>query len=322
MKARISTAVFCSLLALAFAHAQTAHAPPDATTVQIDNTKSTSKPDDVQTPEANPARPTFTNPAHIPPVGYLQFEQGFVEARNSPGLGRQFSLSQVTKVAVHPRLMFEFLSQPFAFTTTPTGPYQDVGDLDAAIQVLPVLEHGLTPTIAFAYQHVLRSGSAPNLDVGSSSQSAVLLISGDLGDTHYDTNFVLSEQTGPGPSEADVRRAQAGQMISATRPILSRLAGDRLGLTGELWHVTQPLPTTDLHDLPVARANAVGALFALSYAVAPNFVVDAALNHGLTTTSTQWQFLAGFTYLLPHRMWSQHSNAPRPPARRHHIPHK
>jgi hypothetical protein len=218
--------------------------------------------------------------------------------------------------------MFEFQSQPFAFTTTPTGPYHDVGDLDAAFQFLPVLEHGYAPTIAFAYQHVLRSGSAPNLDVGSASQSAVLLISGDLGGTHYDTNFVLSEQSGPGPSGSEVRRAQYGQMMSATHPIFSHLADEKLGLTGELWHLTQPLPTTDIHNLPVARANAVGALLAISYAAAPNLVLDAAINHGLTTTSTQWQFLAGFTYLLPHRMWSQHSTAPKPPPRHHQNPYK
>ena len=54
------------------------------TQIQVDNAESTSKPDDVQIPEANPARPTVTNPAHIPPVGYLQFEQGLVEARPRP----------------------------------------------------------------------------------------------------------------------------------------------------------------------------------------------------------------------------------------------
>jgi hypothetical protein len=35
-------------------------------------------------PEANPGRPTVSTPATITPVGYLQFETGFVPAYQSP----------------------------------------------------------------------------------------------------------------------------------------------------------------------------------------------------------------------------------------------
>jgi hypothetical protein len=66
------------------------------TQVQVDNTLSTEKSGNPETPEANPARPTVTNPAHIPPVGYVQLEQGFVEAHGSPGLASQTGLSQTT----------------------------------------------------------------------------------------------------------------------------------------------------------------------------------------------------------------------------------
>src|SRR4029077_18161573 len=31
-------------------------------------------------------------------------------------------------------------------------------------------------------------------------------------------------------------------------------------------------------------------------------VIDAGFNHRLTDTSTRWEILAGFTYLLPHRL--------------------
>ncbi len=87
--------------------------PPCRSTTPL----STAKPDDKQVPEANPARPTVTNPAHIPPVGYLQFEQGFLYATASPGgVAHQLSVVQTTKLAVHPRLMFQVLSQPFAAT--------------------------------------------------------------------------------------------------------------------------------------------------------------------------------------------------------------
>ena len=35
-------------------------------------------------PEANPARPTVSNPATLIPVGYLQFETGTLGATDSP----------------------------------------------------------------------------------------------------------------------------------------------------------------------------------------------------------------------------------------------
>jgi hypothetical protein len=32
-------------------------------------------------------------------------------------------------------------------------------------------------------------------------------------------------------------------------------------------------------------------------------VLDAGFNRGLTGTSTRWEIFAGFTYLLPGRLW-------------------
>jgi hypothetical protein len=254
-------------------------------------------------PAANPARPTFTNPADLPPAGYLQFEQGLVQAGSSPGLDRQFSIGQVTKIAVHPRLMFAFVSQPFAYSKAGPDSSRDAGDLDVAVQGVVHARRGASPTVALAYQNVVRSGSAPNLDIGSSSRSLILLVSGDIGATHYDTNYMVSEQTVSAAPSGTLRRAQFGQTICISHPIFAARTDSRLGLSGELWHQTQPLPTTDRDNRPVPRANAVGALAALSYTVRPNLVLDTAFNRGLTSTSTSWQYLAGFTYLLPHRLW-------------------
>lgn len=142
--------------------------PP--TQVQIDNAESTSKPDDVQIPEANPARPTVTNPAHIPPVGYVQFEQGLLQAGSSPeGLTRQFSLVQTMKLSIHPRLMVEFASQPIAVSRAADSPGNpaltrtDTGDLILGVQGLTIREKGRRPTIAIGYLQRVRAGSAPDL---------------------------------------------------------------------------------------------------------------------------------------------------------------
>lgn len=216
--------------------------------------------------------------------------------------------------------MLFMASQPFTASNTVTGSTRDTGDLDLGVQGLLYLEHGQIPTVAFAYQRLVRSGTAPNLDLGGLFQSATVLISGDLGDFHYDTNFGVTEQTSPKPSGITLHRAQYSQTLSVTRDLLPKLTDHKLEITGELWHFTQPLPSTDIHNLSVARANAAGALLALGYALSPYLVFDAAVDHGLTSTSTQWQAFTGVTYLLPHRLWPQHRGTPPSrPTNPHHI---
>jgi len=294
----------------------TSPAPP--TPVQIDNAASTAKLDDVQTPEANPSRPTITNPAHIPPVGYLQFEQGFLEAHASPSLDRQFSLTQAVRLSLHPRLMLQFSSQPLAQSRLPDSSGNssnsaiDPGDLTLGLQAVLVKESGPKPAIALSYLHRVRAGSAPDLDIGSFSQSGVVLLSGDLGKFHYDTNFLVSEQVSD-----PVRRAQFGQTLSITHDLLPERLHDKLEITGEIWHLTQPLVNSTRNGDSSPRSNAVGMLWALGYTLRPNLVLDAGFDRGLTSTSTEWQGFAGFTYLLPHRLWPHRETTPRPVNRRH-----
>jgi hypothetical protein len=283
------------------------NAPATQTQAQSDNATTTSKADAASIPAANPARPTITNPASLPPVGYLQFEQGFLQANGSPsGLDRQFSLVQTIKVSLHPRLMLQFQSQPIAVSrsaATPGNPASsqtDPGDLLLGLQGVLIQEAGRKPVIAVSYLHRVRAGSSPDLDIGSLSQSAVVLVSGDLGKFHYDSNYIVSEQA------ADpIRRAQFAQTLSVNHNIFAGRLDAKLGLSGELWHFTQPLVDTTRSGAASRRSNAVGTLWALAYLVRPNLVLDAGFDRGLTSTSTEWQGFAGFTYLLPHRLWGR-----------------
>jgi hypothetical protein len=262
--------------------------------VDADKTATVSKPDDSEIPEANPARPTVTNPATLPPVGYLQFEQGFVQANESPELDRQFSVNQVTKIAVHSRLMFQFITQPFAVSVADGKHDTAEGDLDLGVQAVISKGEGRIPTVSAGYIHLVRGGHAADLDVGSFTQSAVLLASGDLRGFHYDTNFLLSSQ-----ESGAVRRAQFGQTLSVSHPLWV----PKLGLAGEIWHFTQPFVAETYRAVPHPKSNAVGTLWTLSFTARPNLILDAGLERGLTVTSTQWQGFAGFTYVLPHRLW-------------------
>jgi hypothetical protein len=87
-----------------------------------------------------------------------------------------------------------------------------------------------------------------------------------------------------------VRRLQFCQTLSISHPL-----GKGFGLSGEIWRFTQPFQ----------HGNAIGNLWAASYAARKNLVFDAGFEKGLTGTSTHWEAFAGFTYLLPHRLWGR-----------------
>ncbi len=141
---------------------------------------------------------------------------------------------------------------------------------------------GANPTVALSYFGRVYAGAAPNLDIESFTNSAFLLVSADVKGFHYDTNYMFDEVV-----DGSVRRAAFGQTLSVSHP----LAG-KFGLSGEIWHFTQPF----------LRGNAVGNLWAVNYNAKKTLVLDCGFDHGLTSTSTQWEVFAGFTYLLPHKL--------------------
>jgi len=141
---------------------------------------------------------------------------------------------------------------------------------------------GARPTISVSYVRRLYESPAPELDLGTFRESGTILISQDIAGFHYDTNFIVTKQT-----QSGVRRAQFGQTLSISHPF------KKFTISGEIWHFTQPY----------LRSNAVGNLWAVSYALRGNLVIDAGFDHGFTTTSTHWEEFIGFTYLLPNRLW-------------------
>ena len=67
-------------------------------------------------PDANPGRPTVSTPATLTPVGYLQFENGSLFAEHSTEFSNRFGISQVTKLAVLPRLELFLQSEPLTIS--------------------------------------------------------------------------------------------------------------------------------------------------------------------------------------------------------------
>jgi len=234
-------------------------------------------------PAANPARPTIATPATITPVGYLQFESGVLGAWHSGEFSSQFSVNEVMKLAVHPRLELLTSLEPVARTWTGKGKTTDAGDVLVGAQAILFHGEGAKPTIAASYFNRVYSGTAPDLDIGGPERSFLLLASADVKGFHYDLNGFVNELVTDG-----TRRAQFGHTLS-----VSHALGKKYTAGAELWHFTQPF----------LRSHAAGSLFNIAYIARRNLVFDAGFERGLTSTSTRWQAVAGVTYLLPHRIW-------------------
>jgi hypothetical protein len=242
----------------------------------------------VETPEANPGRPTVSTPATLTPVGYLQFENGGFYADTSPEFATLLGINQITKLAVASRLQLLALSGPLAQASGATGDALSgsrPGEVFAGFQAVVLSGEGHKPTVSVGYIRRLYASPAPEIDIGTFRNSASILLSDDLAGFHFDINGIFSEQT-----KGIIRRGQFGQTLSISHPL------GRLSVAGELWHFTQPL----------TGRNAVGNLWAVSYPVRKNLVLDAGFDRGLTSSSTHWEGFAGFTYLLPHRLWGSH----------------
>jgi hypothetical protein len=234
-------------------------------------------------PDANPGRPTISTPATLTPVGYLQFETGALGANHSGEFSSRTGLNEVLKLSVLPRLELLASAEPVVHFRAQGITANGQGEVFLGAQAVLTQGEGARPTVAVSYFHRSYDGGAPELDFGSPANSVLLLASADVKGFHYDANAMLNELV-----QGPVRRAQFGQSLSISHPLKGKFS-----LSGEIWHFTQPF----------LRGNAVGNLWAVSYAARKTLVFDGGFNRGLTGTSTRWEAFVGFTYLLPHRLW-------------------
>jgi len=237
-------------------------------------------------PEANPARPTVSTPATLTPVGYLQFENGGLYATDSSEFAKRLGINQVSKLTLDERVEMLTLFEPFTHSTGAEISGNRPGEVFAGLQAVILPGKDERPTISGQYLRRLYASPAPELDLGTFVQSATILLSDDLRGFHFDVNGLITEQQ---DDKTKVRRAQFAQTLSISHPV------GKFTVSGELWHFAQPL----------THSYAVGNLWSASYPVRKNLVIDAGLDHGLTSTSTHWEGFGGFTYLLPQRLWRQ-----------------
>lgn len=280
---RLTNRVFLGFALIGCLLLATACSVPAA--AQDQGSGSADRSDDQDQPEANPARPTVTNPATLVPVGYLQFETGTLGATTSPEFTTRYEFNEVIKLAVSRRIQFVESAEPAVHYTLNGVSADGVAEVFLGAQLVLVPGEGAKPTLAASYSRRVFDGGAPELDFGSPLNSVVLYASADVKGFHYDANLIFNEVL-----EGQIRRAQFGQTLSVSHPLRKGF-----GLSGEIWRFTQPF----------LQGNAIGNLWAGTYTARKNLVFDAGFEKGLTRTSTHWEAFAGFTYLLPHRLWKR-----------------
>ena len=234
------------------------------------------------TPLANPARPTVSTPATLTPTGYLQFETGSQGAITSPEFSTRVGINQVTKLTVLPRLEFFVQTEPYVHSRFDQDKLTHPGEVFLGAQAVLMPGTDARPTVAISYIRRVYESPVPEVDFGTFRESGTVLVSQDVAGFHYDGNLIVTEQT-----QGGLRRAQFGQTLSISHAL------KKFTIAGEIWHFTQPF----------LRSNAAGNLWAISYPLRENLVIDGGVDRGLTRTSTHWEVFAGFTYLLPHRLW-------------------
>lgn len=121
----------------------------------------------VEEPEANPGRPTVSNPATLAPVGYLQFETGTLGATNSPEFSTRYEFNEVVKLAVSRRLEFIESSEPDIHYTVNNLSANGMAEVFLGSQVVLLPGEGAKPTISASYFRRVFDGGVPELDVGS-----------------------------------------------------------------------------------------------------------------------------------------------------------
>jgi hypothetical protein len=235
--------------------------------------------------EANPGRPTVSTPATLTPVGYLQLETGVLGAEKSGEFANRTGIEAVVKLSITRRFELITQTEPMVFSDLGNRTDREPGEVFAGFQTVIHHGEGSSPTLSVSYFRRLYASPAPELDIGTNRQSALLLASFDIRKFHFDTNGIVTEQIF---DKTGVHRAQFGQTLSVSHPMVGHL-----GIAGEIWHFSQPF----------SESNAVGLLLAPSYAVSRLLVLDGGMNRGLTGASTRWEIFLGLTYLFPKRLW-------------------
>lgn len=231
---------------------------------------------------ANPNRPTVADPADITQYGVLELEYGYDHANTSFG-ARENDLGGLLKFAVLCNLELRWDTADLLNMNSGGISETGTGDNWLGFQYRFHRQSGRVPSLAFGYALKFPSASvAKGFGTGRYDHQLEFLASKDLLGVHFDFNASLLVLGRQGASGHD---HNAEFNLAFSHPVYKKLS-----FTGEFYGDTSPNPAVP--------AFASG-LWALTCAVTPRLVIDAGMDHGLTSGAPNKQrYFVGFTYSI------------------------
>jgi len=231
---------------------------------------------------ANPNRPTVADPADITQYGVLEVEYGYNHVM-SLQMERDNNLVGLFKFAATCNFEIRWdtntLMRQSLSGTTQTG----FGDNALGFQYRFARQKKYFPAMAIGYSLTFPSASvSKGLGTGKYDHQIRLYVSKDILGVHFDFNtayFFLGRPSSGGTDQ------NAEMNLAFSHPIYKRLQ-----FTGELYG--------DMRFNNGTPASANG-LWALTYAVTPRLVIDAGIDHALTSAAPfRRNYFVGVTYSI------------------------
>jgi hypothetical protein len=231
---------------------------------------------------ANPNRPTVADPADITQYGVLELEYGYAHVKAHFN-EHENDLGGLLKFAATCNLEIRWDGGTFINRGDLNGSQSSTGDNWLGFQYRFHRQSRHLPATALSYSAKFPSASATKgLGSGRYDHQIKLLASKDVRGIHFDLNASVFQVGRPDKSGSD-RNEEVN--LAFSHPIYKALL-----FTGEFYG-----------DTKLGRNSPAYAsgLWAFTYAITPRLVIDAGMDHGLTSSSPHNRIIfAGFTYSI------------------------
>ena len=230
--------------------------------------------------DANPNRPTVSNPAHVTQFGVLELEYGLDRTRPEKGIS-QTSGNGLLKFGLLCDVELRWNTTSFVTQTNPTGTHSTFGDNWLGTEIRFHRQTTWLPTMAFGYSFKIPSAATENgLGSGRVDHSFTFGASETVAHFNFDFNFT---EFLIGQSSAGFDQNQ--QLALAVSHVLHK----QLQFAGEVYGQTQLN-----HETP----GFASSLWALTYTLSPRLVVDGGFEAGLTSGGPHRHAFGGITYSI------------------------
>lgn len=244
---------------------------------------------------AQPNRPSLSDSPEVLPAGQAQLEYGWTRSRLDADHNEN-ELSSMLRIGVARNLELRWGWDNFVRESDPLSTHSGTGDTTVGMQYQFMHQSGASPDLAFSYSAKLPTASASLHFSGEVDHTFAFLAGKHFGKNVFDVNTVYRLVGRDGAPGTD---ANGILIVTVARP----LGDSPVTLIGEV--------------LGESRLNAKHGAFAttlvaVSFEVAPRFVIDVGMEFGFTPHAPDRHLLVGFTYAFGNPRSSSGGHHPAP----------